>query len=188
MMVHAGAVALSVLTQPHLFAGSLENLARVRKEVSVPIIMKDIVVSRIQIDAAKKVGADCVLLIKTVFDLDLAEESLDTLMEYSGKKGLQVLVEVHTERELEDLLSSALPLIGINNRNLDTLKIDLETTKRLLRGKAKGKSLVISESGISSAADIRYLHDAGADAYLVGTSIMQSADVSRKVQELYHAY
>jgi indole-3-glycerol phosphate synthase len=161
---------------------------KVRKEVNVPIIMKDIVVSRVQIDAAKKVGADCVLLIKTVFDLDMAEENLETLAEYCDKRGIQVLVEVHTEQEFAELLSGEPPLIGINNRNLDTLKIDLTNTERLLRMHGKGKSLIVSESGISTVGDVKYLHDSGADAYLVGTSIMQSDDVSRKVQELYRAY
>lgn len=188
MMVRSGAVALSVLTQPHLFAGSLENLARVRREVSVPIIMKDIVVSRVQVDAAKKVGADCVLMIKTVFDQNLAEETFESLAEYAGRKGLQVLVEAHAEQEFADLLAAALPIVGINNRDLDSLEVDISTTERLLHKYGKGKSLIVSESGISSASDIQYLHSVGADAYLVGTSIMQSEDLSRKVSELYNAY
>lgn len=187
MMVSSGAIALSVLTQPYLFEGSLEYLARIRKQVSVPLLMKDIIVSRVQIDAGKNAGADCVLLIMAVFERNLAEESLESLKEYATKKGLQVLVEVHTAGEITELLKSRPEIVGINNRDLDTLKVDIQNTERLLAGHAKGKSLVVSESGISTAADIQYLKKVGADAFLVGTSIMESENVGEKVRELYTA-
>lgn len=186
-MVSSGAIALSVLTQPYLFEGSIEYLAKVRKEVAVPLLMKDIVVSRVQIDAGKRGGADCVLLIKSVFDQNLAEESLQGLSEHATKKGLQVLVEVHSEPEFKELLKSTPELVGINNRDLETLKVDITTTEKLLSSHGKGKSVIISESGISSASDIRYLRKAGADAFLVGTSIMESGSVADKVSELYSA-
>lgn len=186
-MVGSGAIALSVLTQPYLFEGSIGYLARVRREVNVPLLMKDIVVSRVQIDAGKRAGADCVLLIKSVFDQNLAEESLHGLSEYAEKKGLQVLFEAHSESEFRELLKLAPELIGINNRDLETLKVDIMTTEKLLRSHGKGKSIIISESGISSASDIRFLRKAGADAFLVGTSIMESGNVASKVSELYSA-
>ena len=186
-MVNAGAVGLSVLTQPYLFDGSVEYLAAIRKTVSVPLLMKDITVSTVQIDAGKKAGADCILLIKTVFDRDLAEDSMEKLAEYAAKKGLQVLVEVHTEQEFAEVLKAKHTLVGINNRNLENLQVDIANTERLLKKHGKGKSLIISESGISKPEDIQYLRGAGADAFLVGTSIMETGAVGAKVAELYRA-
>jgi indole-3-glycerol phosphate synthase len=186
-MASSGATALSVLTQPYLFEGSIEYLAAIRKRVRIPILMKDIIVSRIQIDAGKKAGADCVLLIKGIFERDLAEESMESLEQYAIKSGLDVLVEVHSEQEFEESLKSRRPLIGINNRDLDSLKIDIVNTERLLSRHGKGKSVIVTESGISTANDIQYLRGVGADAFLIGTSIMETKDVASKVKELYHA-
>lgn len=186
-MVRSGASALSVLTQPYLFDGSIEYLAAIRKQVNIPILMKDVVVSRVQVDAGRRVGADCILLIKSIFDRDLAEESMDSLKEYANKAGLHVLVEAHTEVEFEDVLKSRHDLIGINNRDLETLKVDITTTEKLISRHGKGKSVIVTESGISSAGDIQYLRKAGADAFLVGTSIMETRDIASKVKELYNA-
>jgi indole-3-glycerol phosphate synthase len=149
--------------------------------------MKDITVSTIQIDAGKKLGADCVLLIKSVFDHNLAEDSMDKLLEYAKNKGLEVLVEVHTEQEFGEVLKTRHGLIGINNRNLDNLQVDITNTDKLLKKYNKGKSIIISESGIGTPEDIQYLKRAGADAFLVGTSIMQSSDIGAKVSKLYYA-
>lgn len=183
-LVDSGAIALSVLTQPYLFDGSIEYLASIRKRVNVPILMKDIVVSQVQIDAAKKTGADFVLLIKSVFDRNLAEGSLEKLTEYAVNKGLDVLIEAHSGIEFSELLQSRHRLVGINNRNLDTLEVDISNTERLLSEYGKGKSLIISESGITEPSQITYLHKAGADAFLVGTGIMQSDNPGSKVKEL----
>jgi indole-3-glycerol phosphate synthase len=187
VMETEGATALSVLTQPYMFDGSPGNLLAVRKAVSIPLLMKDIIVSDVQIDAAKGAGADCILLIKAVFDRDLAEASMEKLEEYARKKELNVLVEAHTEQEYADCISAHYELVGINNRNLADLKVDITNTERLIKKYGKGKSMVISESGISKPADIQYLHSIGADAFLVGTSIMETDDVGAKVRELYHA-
>jgi indole-3-glycerol phosphate synthase len=186
-MAASGATALSVLTQPYSFDGSIEYLGSIRKQVSIPLLMKDIIVSRIQIDAGRKVGADCVLLIKSVFDQDLAEESLESLLEYATKTGLQVLVEVHTSSEFESVLKSHHALIGINNRDLDSMKVDISNTEKLLSEYGKGKSVIVSESGIASVADIQYLRKIGADAFLIGPAIMRTEDVAAKVKELYTA-
>jgi indole-3-glycerol phosphate synthase len=186
-MVRSGAIGLSVLTQPYMFDGSVDNLISVRKAVTVPILMKDITVSEVQIDAAKHAGADCILLIKTVFDRNLAESSMEKLFDYATKKELQVLVEVHTGQEYGEALHAGYELVGINNRNLSDLKVDLANTERLLKKYGKGKSTIISESGISRPADIQYLRKAGADAFLVGTSIMETGSVSAKVAELFNA-
>jgi indole-3-glycerol phosphate synthase len=187
MMAQSGAIGLSVLTQPYLFEGSVEYLAAIRKSVSVPLLMKDITVSQVQIDAGKKIGADCILLIKTVFDQNLAEDSMEKLAEYATKKGLQVLVEVHSEQEFGEVLKAKYALVGINNRNLDNLQVDIANTERLLKKHGKNKSIIISESGIGKPEDIQYLRNAGADAFLVGTSIMETGDISGKVAELYNA-
>ncbi|MEO9364053.1 MAG: indole-3-glycerol-phosphate synthase, partial [Nitrososphaera sp.] len=158
----------------------------VRRAVSIPLLMKDIIVSEVQIDAAKQAGADCILLIKAVFDRDLAESGIEKLYEHALKRELNVLVEAHSEQEYADCLSANYELVGINNRNLSDLKVDIANTARLIKKFGKGKSAVISESGISKPADIQYLRSAGADAFLVGTSIMETDDVGTKVRELYN--
>ncbi len=186
-MIKSGAVALSVLTQPYVFDGSVEYLAAIRKAVAAPLLMKDIIVSRVQIDAARKSGADCVLFIKTIFDRNLAEESIENLTEYAAKRALSVIIEVHTDDEFAQVLRSKHGLIGINNRNLDNLQVDISNTERLLSKHGKGRSTIISESGITTPEDIRHLLTAGADAFLVGTSIMETADISAKVRELCDA-
>ena len=187
-MVDSGAIGISVLTQPSLFDGSIKYLATIRKELKrVPILMKDITVSTVQIDAGKKVGADCVLLIKSIFDHNLAEDCMEKLLEYAKNRGLEVLVEVHTEQEFGEVLKAKHDLVGINNRNLDNLQVDITNTEKLLKRYNKGRSVIISESGISSSEDIKYLKSAGADAFLVGTSIMQTPDIGAKISELYYA-
>jgi indole-3-glycerol phosphate synthase len=122
-------------------------LATIRKALpSMSILMKDIIVSTVQIDAGKKVGADCILLIKSIFDNHLAEDSLETLLEYAKKRDLEVLIEAHTEQEFGDILRAQHDLIGINNRNLDNLQVDITNTEKLLKRYDKGKALIISES------------------------------------------
>jgi len=187
-MAEYGATGISVLTQPSLFDGSLEYLATIRKALpKMSILMKDIIVSTVQIDAGKKVGADCVLLIKSIFDNHLAEDSLEALLEYAKKRDLEVLIEAHTEEEFGDVLKAQHDFIGINNRNLDNLQVDITNTEKLLKRHDKGKALIISESGINSPEDIQYLKRAGADAFLVGTTIMQTPSISDKVSRLYYA-
>ncbi|HEY1247842.1 MAG TPA: indole-3-glycerol-phosphate synthase [Nitrososphaera sp.] len=187
-MASSGVIGLSILTQPYLFDGSIEYFVTVRKATtSIPLIMKDIIVSTIQIDAGKKVGADCILLIKSVFDRDLAEDSMEKLAEYARKKALQVIVEVHTEREFEEAIKAKHDLVGINNRNLDNLQVNITTTEKLLKNQQKGISTIISESGISKPSEIRYLRSVGADAFLIGTSIMRSRDIPDKISKLYLA-
>ena len=184
-MINGGASALSVLTQPFLFDGSPELFMKVRKEVEVPMLMKDITIDKVQIDAAKKIGADYFLLIQSIFDKGIVHD-IDDLIDYGHSLGLKVLIEAHTKQEFSNSCNTDADLIGINNRNLDTLKIDLNTTKEILEDVEKTK-LVISESGISSPDDIRFLHKCGADAYLVGSSIMQTDEIQQTVQKLVNA-
>ena len=184
-MVKGGASALSVLTQPYMFDGSPEFFMKVRKMVKVPMLMKDITVDRVQIDAAKKIGADYFLLIQSMFDKGLVND-IDGMIDYGHNLGLKVLIEAHTKQEFDNSCNTSADIIGINNRNLDTMKIDLSTTKEILHNTKKTK-LVISESGISTSDDIRFLHKCGADGYLVGSSIMKTDDIQQTVQNLVNA-
>ena len=186
-MIKAGAAGLSILTQKYLFNGSLNNFVMISQDTSIPMLMKDIIVSEIQLDCAKKIGADYILLIMNIFDKNLAEGDLDKFVSYAHKKGLNILFEVHHEDEFNEILKFNLEkndLIGINNRNLDNLKIDLEITEKLLKKFDKGKNVIVSESGISSSEEIMFLKKAGADAFLVGTSIIESGNIASKVLEL----
>lgn len=182
MMVDGGAVGLSVLTQPHLFNGSPEYFQKIRKAVKIPLLMKDVIIDEIQIDAAEKIGADCILLIQSIFDHKLATD-IDEFISYAHKKKLMVLLESHTKKEFISSTKTDADLLGINNRNLDTLEIDLDTTKDILKNRNE-KRIILSESGIESPKDIRFLHDCGADAFLVGSSIMKSKDIKGHVKKL----
>lgn len=183
-MERGGAVAISVLTEPEHFNGSLESLELIRKAVSVPILMKDIVLSKKQVDAAAALGADAVLLIMTIFTRGYGETSLGDMMEYIGKKGLQTLLEVHTEHELMAALQTKAELIGINNRDLTTMQVDLSVSERLLKKVDVKDKIIISESGIAHPQHIARLRKLGVNAFLVGASIMQADDIEAKVREL----
>ena len=184
-MISGGAKALSVLTQPYLFHGSPEYFIKIRKNVKIPLLMKDIMIDKIQIDAAKKMGAEYFLLIQALFDNDFVSE-IDELIDYGHKNGLKILLESHTKAEFDNAIKTNADIIGINNRNLDTLEINLETTKQILENYQKPK-IILSESGIKSAEDVRFLRDCGADAFLIGTSIMKNPDIQNSVSKLVNA-
>ena len=181
-MIAGGALGLSILTQPYLFNGSPKYFAEVRKQIKVPLLMKDIFIDKIQIDAAEKLGADVILLIQAIFDKNLAMD-IDELISYAHKKKLLVLLESHTVKEFSDSIKTKADILGINNRNLDTLEISLETTKSILNHKDEER-IIISESGVKTPKDIQFLHKCGADAFLVGSSIMKSRDIKGIVSEL----
>lgn len=185
-MIAGGSKALSVLTQPHLFNGSPEYFMNVRQTVDVPMLMKDIIIDKVQIDTAKKIGADFMLLIQSLFDQRFLSE-IDEFIGYGHKQGLEILLEVHTNQEFQNALKTNADLIGINNRNLDTLEIDLKTTEKILLGFEK-KRLILSESGIDTPEDIQYLKKCGADAFLIGSSIMKSDNIEEQVKKLVNAY
>lgn len=182
-MINSGAIALSILTQPNMFDGSPDYLINARLTFDVPLLMKDIMISDVQIEAAKKMGADCILLIASLFNANLCEGSIEHFVDKAHKNDLEVLLEVHTEDEYRQAMRTDVDLIGINNRNLDTMQIDIKTTEYILKRCEKTK-LVISESGISKAEQIKYLKSVGADAFLIGTGIMQSNNIKDKVKEL----
>jgi len=181
-MVSGGAKALSILTQPYLFNGSPEYFIKIRKNVKLPLLMKDIIIDKSQIDAAKKMGADYFLLIQALFDNGFVNE-IDELIDYGHKNGLKILLESHTKTEFDNAMKTNADIIGINNRNLDTLEVNLQTTKQILENSQKSK-IILSESGIKSADDVKFLHDCGADAFLIGTSIMKSSDIENSVSNL----
>jgi indole-3-glycerol phosphate synthase len=183
-MEKGGATALSVLTEPNYFNGSLEVLAQARQAVKLPILMKDIILSPIQINAASKQGANAILLIKALFDRGYSEKSLDEMIKGAHLLGLEVLLETHTLPEFSSSLKTDADLIGINNRNLATLKVDLHVTQEILSAINVKNKLIVSESGIKTLADIHFLRESGASAFLVGSAIMANDDIEEKVREL----
>ncbi len=185
-MVTGGSKALSILTQPHLFNGSPEYFMKVREAIDVPLLMKDVMIDKIQIDAAKKMGADYMLVIQSLFDQKFLKD-IDEFIEYGHKQGLEILLEVHTKEEFENALKTKADLIGINNRDLDTLEIDLKTTETVLKGYERSRP-ILSESGIDNPENIQYLKKCGADAFLIGSSIMKSDNIQEQVKKLVNSY
>jgi indole-3-glycerol phosphate synthase len=182
-MENGGAIALSILTEPDNFGGSLENLRRVRERVTLPLLMKDIIIHEKQIEAARNVGADCILLIETAFS-QYPIASLNRLIRNAHAHYLEVLLEVHSKDELERALKSEADIIGVNNTNLSTLETNLNTTLRLLAdAELQGDKVLISESGFESAEDIRRVKAARVDGFLIGSSLMLSEDLERKTRE-----
>lgn len=184
-MIKGGAVALSVLTQPHSFGGSPENLARVRAALDVPILMKDIIIDPRQIEAGAQMGADYVLLIESVFESDT--DARDGLIELAHSHKMGVLLEAHTRPEFESALRSRADMVGINNRDLNTLKVDVKNTESIMADPPDYNIPIVTESGISKPQEIRSLRACGADAFLVGTSIMKSDNISEAVRILVSA-
>lgn len=186
-MARGGAAGISVLTEPKHFNGSLSNLAKAREAVRLPILMKDIILNPSQLDAAERIGANAVLLIQAIFDRNYGALGVSEMIEEAHSRGLEVLLETHDEHEFRRALKSDTDLVGINNRNLATLKVDLDVTKRILRNASLNGKVVVSESGIKNAADVRFLRECGANAFLIGSAIMGVDDVEAKVREFTNA-
>ena len=174
-----GAACLSVLTDGPSFQGSPEALIAAREAVSLPVLRKDFMVDPYQVDEARAMGADCILVIMACTSGALAHE----LFCAGRERDMSVLAEVHNEDELERALNLDAWLIGINNRDLNTFETHLETTERLVKLVPPGR-LIVSESGIFAAADIARLMHCGAAAFLVGESLMRQADVERATRSL----
>jgi indole-3-glycerol phosphate synthase len=186
-MEKGGAVGISVLTEPKHFQGSISTLIQAREAIKLPILMKDIIIVADQIETAAQIGADAVLLIDALFEKGCCEMNVDKTIAFAHSKGLEVLLETHNEKEFKVALESDADLVGINNRNLATLKIDLNTTREILEKYPKNGKIVISESGIKTKADLQFLRNCGADAFLIGSSIMLTDNVEEKVKELVEA-
>ncbi len=188
-MAKGGAVGISVLTEPKHFNGSLNNIIRVREAVDLPILMKDIFVSPEQIDAAEKLDANIILLIQALFDRGHCKEDINQMIEEAHAKNLEVLLETHNLDEFNRALKTKADLIGINNRNLTNLKVDLDITKNVLTEshyKNEGK-VVVSESGINNISDLCFLRRCGAKAFLIGSAVMLADDVEAKVREFVNS-
>ena len=186
-MQRGGATSLSVLTEPKHFNGSLQALSQARVAVNLPILMKDIIMVQKQIEVASKIGANAVLLIEALFDRGYCDVDVDHAIANAHGYGLEVLLEAHTEDEYIKAVQTKADLVGINNRNLATLKIDLNTTKTILQRHGKNGKTVVSESGINSVSDLQFLRGCGADAFLIGSSIMLTQDIESKVKEYVEA-
>jgi indole-3-glycerol phosphate synthase len=175
----AGASAVSVLTEPNWFGGSLDDLVEARAACDLPLLRKDFVVDEYQLLEARVAGADAVLLIVAALD----RGRMDGLMAAASDLGLDALVEVHDEKEVEVAVEAGAELIGINNRDLHSLEVDLETTFELLADVPAG-TVVVAESGITENEDVERLERAGVDAILVGEALMRADDPVRAVREL----
>jgi indole-3-glycerol phosphate synthase len=189
----AGASCLSVLTDEKFFQGSLECLRDIRSAVKVPLLRKDFIIDERQILEAIEWGADAILLIVAILD----DERLRRFHELANEAGLAALVEVHDEAELDRALAVGAPLIGVNNRDLKTFKVDLGTTERLanrmngrvivppVRGRIDAcPPLLVAESGINTHADVERLQRCGAGAILVGETLMRAGNIGAKAAEL----
>ena len=174
-----GAACLSVLTDENFFLGHLRYLALIREAVSLPLLRKDFICDPYQIYEARASGADAVLLIAAMLDLDQLREFHAVAKEIH----LDVLLEVHDETEMELALQTDCTMIGVNNRNLRTFVTDLNTTGRLSRMLPSNR-LLVAESGINSRADIVRLQADGASAFLIGEAMMREDDIGAKLKEL----
>ena len=173
-----GAQAMSVLTDVDFFQGSIDYIPLVRNAVDLPVLRKEFIIDPLQIDEASAYGADAILLIAAILDTVQMKE----FRVQAEELGMDVLVEVHDEQELEKALAAESRLIGVNNRNLNDFSVDLETTFRLQRQIPAGIPLV-SESGITSRQDMIRLKEAGVTAALIGESLMRSREQGETLQQ-----
>jgi len=181
-MVAGGAAALSVLTEPEHFGGSAETLEEIRAAVDVPVLRKDFVLHEDQLDV---VEADVILLIVRFLEEDGADD-LENLIQAARERGFQVLVEAHTAAEVERAVDAGAEVIGVNNRDLAKLEVDLATFPEAATAAPEAVTL-IAESGIGTPDDVRRMRDAGADALLVGSAIMDhggESDVTENTRRL----
>lgn len=186
-MEKGGATGLSVLTEPKHFKGALSYLAKIRDTVKLPILMKDIILNPVQIEAGSKGGANVILLIKALFDRKYCEYSLEDMIKLAHSKNLEILLEAHNEAEFEAALQTEADLVGINNRDLRTLEVDIKSTEKILKKVRAQNKVVVSESGIMVPSDILFLRDCGTDAFLIGSSIMMSDNLEKTVKEFVTA-
>ncbi len=177
-----GAACISVLTDEKYFMGALERLTKVRKAVKLPLLRKDFIIDVYQIYEARYAGADAVLLIAACLENTVLAE----FIEVGAMLDIDCLLEVHNEEEMNRAGNLDCKLIGINNRNLKTFETDISVTGMLARYAPEG-SILVSESGIFHAADVKTVYKMGADAFLVGEALMREKDIAKKVAELSHA-
>ena len=176
-----GANAISVLTDEKFFSGKLEYLAEVKNKVFLPLLRKDFIVDEYQVYESAIAGADAILLIVTALD----DIQLRDFAQLAQKEvGLYSLIEVHNQQELDRALKVEPEIIGINNRDLQTFRVDLETTEQLINEIPKD-CIIVSESGIKTRDDVLRMQAVGVDALLIGETFMRSQDILLKIKELY---
>ncbi|MDG1819456.1 MAG: indole-3-glycerol phosphate synthase TrpC [Porticoccaceae bacterium] len=175
-----GACCLSVLTDVDFFQGADEYLQMARSASTLPVIRKDFIIDEYQIYEARAMSADCILLIVSA----LSEEQLNQLHEVARSLGMDVLIEVHDEAELDIALKLDNPMVGINNRNLHSFEVSLENTYQLLSKIPDGK-IVITESGIHSPADVAAMRQHNVNAFLVGEAFMRSEEPGERLAEMF---
>ena len=178
----AGAAAISLLTDKRFFQGDLNDLPRLKKAVSLPILRKDFIIDEVQVREAFVYGADAILLIARI----LSQAQLTELSSASRELGLACLTEVHGEDDLEMAIEAGAEIIGINNRDLDTFTVDIKTTYRLA-SLVPDDRVLVSESGITTEGDIRSLIDTRVQAVLVGSALMKSDDPAGKTAAIVNA-
>jgi indole-3-glycerol phosphate synthase len=174
-----GAAAISVLTESNYFMGSIEHLESIKEVVQLPLLRKDFIFDPYQVYESRAYGADALLLIAAI----LSQRQLKELISLSHSVGLRCLIEVHNEGELERAIISDAEIIGINNRDLNTFTVDINTTRRL-RPLVPKEKIVVSESGIKSQRDIEKLGNWEVDAVLVGEALVTAPDIRVKMKEL----
>ncbi len=179
LLAGAGAAALSVLTEEDFFQGSLAHLKEARKQVNVPILRKDFIVDPWQVWEARAVEADSFLLITAI----LEDQALSELLALGRELGMEALVEVHTREELQRAISAGAQILGVNNRDLKTFKVCLDTSLALVE-EIPAECVAVSESGIRSREDIERLRHAGFDAFLIGEHLMDSPDPAAALHQL----
>ncbi len=175
-----GACGISVLTEPHYFQGSFDNLRNAANRTTLPLLMKDFLVNPYQVQAGRLCGASNILVIRAVCDLP-------TFLPIIKANKLEPLIEVHSEQEIPGLEQIHPKLVGVNNRNLRDLKIDFEISRRVIpkiRDALGDDVIIVSESGVKSRQDIELLHSYGADGFLVGSSLMETENLRSKLEEL----
>ena len=175
----AGADCISVLTEPKWFLGSDDYLREIAQEVSIPCLRKDFTVDEYMIYEAKLLGASAVLLICSI----LSDQELKDYMEICGRLGISALTEAHDAEEIRRALKAGARIVGVNNRNLKDFHVDTENSRRL-RELVPPDVVFVSESGVQSAEDVSKLHEIGADAVLIGETLMRAPDKKAKLAEL----
>ena len=175
----AGADCISCLTEPEYFLGSDQIFREVREKVSLPMLRKDFTVCEYQLDQARVMGANAALLIVSLMD----EKTLAAYLEHCEKLGIAALVETHDEEEIRKAVSAGAKIIGVNNRNLKDFSVDFENAARL-RDRIPPECIYVAESGVKTPEDVQRLRRIGADAALIGETLMRSEDPAAKLREL----
>lgn len=177
----AGARAISVLVDKRYFGGSLEDLNKVANHTKLPCLCKEFIIDPYQIYEARTMGADAILLIVRI----LTDDELKSFLQEASRLEMAALVETHNEEEIKRALNAGAHIVGINNRDLDTLEVNIQTTMQL-KNRVPGGNILVSESGIKSRREVRMLDDCGVDALLIGDSLLTSNNIREKLESLLH--